>query len=300
MTMSNSERPGPAAATGTFPIGGDLPVTRLGFGAMRLTGEGVWGEPEDQDEARRVLRRAVELGVTLIDTADAYGPEVSERLIAEALYPYPEGLVIATKGGLARTGPGEWEPLGRPAYLVQQCELSRRRLRVDCIDLYQLHRIDPEVPAEEQLGVLGELQAAGKIRHIGLSGVTVEELNRARREVRIATVQNRYNLVERHHEPVLDACAEAGIGFIPFFPLAIGTLARPGGAVEAFADRHDATPAQLALAWLLHHSPAMMPIPGTADRAHLEENCRAAELSLGSDELQALAEAAESGLGVSR
>lgn len=298
--MTIDSHTAPAVASGTFPIGGDLPVARLGFGAMRLTGDGVWGEPADLDKARRVLRRAVELGVTLIDTADAYGPEVSERLVAEALHPYPNDLVVATKGGLARTGPGEWEPVGRPAYLVQQCELSRRRLRVDCIDLYQLHRIDPQIPAEEQLGVLGELQAAGKIRHIGLSGVDVEQLDRARQQVDVATVQNRYNLVDRHHDPVVDACEAAGIGFIPFFPLAIGTLADPKGPLAEAGAAHDATPAQLALAWLLRRSPVMLPIPGTSDLAHLEENCRAAEVRLTDAETAELAEAARSGVDAAR
>lgn len=292
--MTSTTPTGPATASGTFAIAGELPVVRLGFGAMRLTGEGVWGEPDDHEEARRVLRRAVELGVTLIDTADSYGPEVSERLIAEALFPYPEDLVIATKGGLARTGPGEWHAVGRPAYLVQQCELSLRRLRVDCIDLYQLHRIDPQVPAEEQLGVLADLRADGKIRHIGLSEVSVDQLEGARREIPVATVQNRYSLADREHEDVLDVCADAGIGFLPFFPVAVGRLARPGGPLDEVAARYEVTPAQLAIAWLLHRSPVVLPIPGTSSVSHLEENCHAARVRLAADDVEAIAEAVAS------
>jgi pyridoxine 4-dehydrogenase len=275
----------PAAASGTFSIGGDLPVNRLGFGAMRITGEGIWGEPADQDGAHAVLRRAVELGVTFIDTADSYGPEVSERLIAEALHPYPDDLVIATKAGLVRTGPGEWHPVGRPEYLRQQCELSLRRLRVDAIDLLQLHRIDPKVPAEEQIGLLAELRAEGKVRHVGLSEVTVAQLAAAREVTEIASVQNRYNLIDREHEAVLDACAAEGVAFIPWFPVAVGDLARPGGVLDEAAQRHGATPAQLALAWLLHRSPVMLPIPGTSSVAHLEENCAAALVELSEAEV---------------
>jgi pyridoxine 4-dehydrogenase len=273
---------------GSFSIGGDLPVRRLGFGAMRITGPGIWGEPEDRDEAIRVLRRAVELGVTLIDTADSYGPFVSEDLIAEALHPYPEDLVIATKGGLTRSGPDVWEPVGRPEYLRQCVEMSLRRLRLDRIDLYQLHRIDPQVPLEDQIGALAELQKAGKIRHLGLSEVTVEELETARRHVEIVSVQNLYNLTERTSEAVLDHCEREGIGFIPWFPLATGKLARSGSVLDEAATRHGASPAQLALAWLLHRSPVMLPIPGTSKVAHLEDNIAAAEISLTAQEVAAL------------
>jgi pyridoxine 4-dehydrogenase len=282
----------PAAASGTFSIGGDLPVHRLGYGAMRITGEGVWGEPPDREAAKAVLRRAVELGVTLIDTADSYGPEVSEQLITEALHPYADDLVIATKAGFLRTGPSRWHMLGRPEYLRQQCELSLRRLKVEAIDLWQLHRIDPDYPLAEQVGLAAELQAEGKIRHIGLSEVSVEQLAQAREVAAIATVQNRYNLTDREHEDVLDACDEAGIGFIPWYPVAVGDLARPGGVLDEVAQRHDATPAQLALAWLLHRSPVVLPIPGTSSVAHLEENCAAGAVSLDADEVRALAEAA--------
>ena len=273
---------------GSFSIGGDLPVRRLGFGAMRITGPGIWGEPADRDEAIRVLRRAVELGVTLIDTADSYGPFVSEDLIAEALHPYPEDLVIATKGGLTRSGPDVWEPVGRPEYLRQCVEMSLRRLRLDRIDLYQLHRIDPQVPLEDQIGALAELQKAGKIRHLGLSEVTVEELETARRQVEIVSVQNLYNLTERQSEAVLDHCEHEGIGFIPWFPLNYGKLARSGSVLDEAAARHGASPAQLALAWLLHRSPVMLPIPGTSKVAHLENNLAAAEISLTAQEVAAL------------
>jgi pyridoxine 4-dehydrogenase len=283
----------PAAASGTFAIGGALPVHRLGYGAMRITGEGVWGAPADREGALAVLRRTVELGVTLIDTADSYGPEVSEQLIREALHPYPEDLVIATKAGLTRTGPGEWHAVGRPEYLRQQCELSLRRLGVEAIDLFQLHRIDPKVPVEEQLGLLADLRSEGKVRHVGLSEVSVEQLDAARDTVEIATVQNRYNLVDREHEAVLDRCTELGIGFLPWFPVAVGDLARPGGVLDEAAARHDATPAQLALAWLLHRSPVMLPIPWTSSVDHLEENCAAALVSLSDDELTALAALAD-------
>jgi pyridoxine 4-dehydrogenase len=278
----------PASASGTFAIGGTLPVHRLGFGAMRITGEGVWGEPDDPDSARAVLRRVVELGVTFIDTADSYGPEVSERLIAEALHPYPDDLVIATKAGLLRTGPGAWHACGRPEYLRQQCELSLRRLRVDAIDLFQLHRIDPKVPAEEQIGLLAELRSEGKIRHVGLSEVSVEQLAAAHEVTEIASVQNRYNLVDREHEGVLDRCEDEGIAFIPWFPVAVGDLARPGGVLDEAAARHGATPAQLALAWLLRRSPVMLPIPGTSSVAHLEENCAAALVELTDEEVAEL------------
>jgi len=276
----------------TFKIGGDLEVRRLGFGAMRITGDGIWGPPDDPESAKQVLRRAVELGVNLIDTADSYGPEVSENLIAEALHPYPDDLVIATKGGLRRTGPGQWPRDARPDRLRQCCEGSLRRLRVDRIDLYQLHAPDPKVPLEDSLGALKQLQDEGKIRHIGISNVSVEELGRARAVVDVVTVQNRYNLVDRHAEDVLDACDAAGIGFIPWFPLATGDLARPGGPLDELARAHDATPGQLAIAWLLARSPIVLPIPGTASEQHLEENVAAGELRLERQELERLADAA--------
>jgi pyridoxine 4-dehydrogenase len=281
----------PARASGTFSIGGDLPVVRLGYGAMQITGEGIWGEPRDRDEAIRVLRRAVALGVTFIDTADSYGPEVSERLIREALHPYPDDLVIATKAGLVRTGPGEWHSVGRPMYLRQQVELSLRRLGLDRIDLFQLHRIDPEVPLADQLGVLVELQQEGKIRHLGLSEVSVDELEEAQQLAPIVTVQNLYNLVNRGSEAVLAACEAQGLGFIPWFPIATGALARPGGPLDVLSRELDATPAQLALAWLLRRSPAMLPIPGTSSVAHLEENVGAATVELTDEQFEALASA---------
>ena len=266
--------------TSTFTIGGDLEIRRLGFGAMRITGDGIWGPPDDPDECKRVLRRVVELGVNLIDTADSYGPEVSESLIAEALHPYPEGLVIATKGGLRRTGPGQWPRDAHPDRLKQCCEGSLRRLKLDRIDLYQLHAPDPKVPLEDSLGALKELQDEGKIRHIGVSNVSLEELERSRALVDVVTVQNRYNLVDRATEDTLDACESAGIGFIPWFPLAVGDLARPGGPLDESARAHDATPGQLAIAWLLARSPVMLPIPGTASVEHLEQNVAAGELEL--------------------
>lgn len=278
----------PAARSGAFTLGGDLPVTRMGFGAMQITGPGIWGEPADRGEAIRVLRRAVELGVTLIDTADSYGPFVSEDLIAEALHPYPDDLVIATKGGLTRSGPGVWLPVGRPEYLRQCVEMSLRRLRLDRIDLYQLHRIDPQVPVEDQLGVLDELRAEGKIRHIGLSEVTVAEIEQARKLTEVVSVQNLYNLSQRQSEEVVDHCSREGIGFIPWFPLATGELARPGGVLDAAATAHGATPAQLALAWLLRRSPVVLPIPGTSKVAHLEDNVAAAGIALSDEEFTAL------------
>jgi pyridoxine 4-dehydrogenase len=277
--------------TSTFSIG-DLEVRRLGYGAMRITGPGIWGPPKDPDECRRVLRRVVELGVNLIDTADSYGPEVSENLIAEALHPYPEDLVIATKGGLRRTGPGEWPRDARPERLKECCEGSLQRLRVERIDLYQLHAPDPKVPLEDSLGALKELQDAGKIRHIGVSNVSVDELERARALVDVVTVQNRFNLADRHSEDVLEVCDRDGIGFIPWFPLAPGDLARPGGPLEELARAHHATPGQLALAWLLARAPVVLPIPGTASVGHLEENVAAAELKLEQQELERLREAA--------
>jgi aryl-alcohol dehydrogenase-like predicted oxidoreductase len=289
-----SSSPSPAAA-GTFRIGGDLPVARLGFGAMRVTGEGVWGPPDDREEALRVLRRAVELGVTLIDTADSYGPNVSEELIAAALHPYPDELVIATKGGLVRPGPDDWEPNGRPEHLRRACEGSLRRLKTDRIDLYQLHRPDPDVPLKESLGALVDLQTEGKIRLIGVSNVDVDELRRAREVTSIASVQNRFNLEDREAEPVLDACAEAGIAFLPWYPLAAGPLAKEGGAAARIAERHDATPAQVALAWLLARSPVVLPIPGTSSVEHLEENVAAVGIRLSHDEVRELAESSGGG-----
>jgi aryl-alcohol dehydrogenase-like predicted oxidoreductase len=282
-----------AKASGTFRIGGDLTVNRLGFGAMRLTGEGIWGEPRDLEEARRVLRRAIELGVNFIDTADAYGPEVSERLIGEALHPYPKDVVIATKGGLTRQGPNQWQPVGRPEYLHQQVELSLRRLRLERIDLYQLHRIDPKVPAEESLGVLAKLQKSGKIRHIGLSEVSVKEIEKARKVVEIVSVQNRYNVADREHEDVLDYCEQEGLGFIPWFPVSAGKLAEPNGPLESAAKRHGASVAQLSLAWLLDRSPVMLPIPGTSSVKHLEENVAAAALKLDEAEWRDIENAAK-------
>ncbi len=269
-----------AAASGTFSLGGDLSVNRLGYGAMRITGPGIWGEPKDPEAARAVLRRVVELGVNFIDTADSYGPETSERLIAEALHPYPEGLVIATKGGLTRQGPNKWLPVGRPEYLGQQVEMSLRRLKVDCIDLYQLHRIDPKVPVEESLGALAKLQKQGKIRHIGLSEVKPEEIERASKTVKIVSVQNEYNIGNRKSEATLKYCEENEIGFIPWFPVAGGDLVKPGGVLDEGAKNHDATVAQLCLAWLLHRSPVMLPIPGTSSVEHLEENVAASHLEL--------------------
>jgi pyridoxine 4-dehydrogenase len=277
----------------TFSIAGDLEVHRLGFGAMRITGDGIWGPPDDPDEARRLLRRVVEVGVDLIDTADSYGPEVSENLIAETLHPYPDGLVIATKGGLRRTGPGQWPRDARPERLKKACEGSLRRLKLDRIDLYQLHSPDPQVPYEDSVGALKELQDEGKIRHVGISNVSLAELNQARGIVEVVTVQNRYNLEDRRSEDVLDACEEAGIGFIPWFPLATGDLAEPGGPLERIAGERDATPAQIALAWLLARSPAMLPIPGTSSVEHFEENMAAAEIELSADEVGAIGSAAE-------
>ncbi|WP_214317003.1 aldo/keto reductase [Nonomuraea sediminis] len=282
----------PADASGTFALGGDLTVNRLGYGAMQLSGPGVWGEPEDPAEAIRVLRRAVELGVNFIDTADSYGPFVSERLIREALHPYPEDLVIATKGGLTRPSPSDWRPVGRPEYLRQQTELSLRNLGVDRIDLYQLHRIDPQVPLADQLGELALLQREGKIRHIGVSEVTVEELEQARKHAEIVSVQNLYNLANRSAEDVLNYAEAENIGFIPWFPIATGELARPGGPLDAAAEQHGAAPAQLALAWLLRRSPVMLPIPGTSRVAHLEENLEAARITLTDAEYEDLTRAA--------
>ena len=277
----------------TFTIGGDLEVHRLGFGAMRITGEGIWGPPDDPEEAKRLLRRVPELGIDLIDTADSYGPDVSETLIAEALHPYPDGLVIATKGGLRRTGPGQWPRDARPERLKECCEGSLRRLKLDRIDLYQLHSPDPQVPYEDSVGALKELQDEGKIRHVGISNVTVEELEQARGIVEVVTVQNRYNLTDRDSEDVLEASEQAGIGFIPWFPLATGKLAEPGGPLDRIAQAHDATPAQIALAWLLARSPVMLPIPGTSSIEHLEENVAATRIELSSEELDEIGRASQ-------
>lgn len=275
--MSVTNRP--ADAGGTFTLGGDMTVNRMGYGAMRITGKGIWGDPADVEGAKNLLRRVVELGVNFIDTADSYGPEVSERLIAEALYPYPEDLVIATKGGLTRHGPDIWKPVGRAEYLRQCVEMSLRRLKLERIDLYQLHRFDPRTPVEESLGELKKMQEEGKIRHIGLSEVTVDELKKAQSIVPIVSVQNLYNLTNRQSEAVLEYCEKESLGFIPWFPVAAGDLARPGGPLDTAARQHGATIAQLALAWLLKRSPVMLPIPGTSSIAHLEENTAAAELA---------------------
>ncbi len=277
-----------AAASGTFSLGGELPIHRLGFGAMRITGDGIWGEPRDRDEAKRVLKRLPDLGVNFIDTADAYGPEVSENLIAEALHPYPAGLVIATKGGFTRQGPNKWAIVGRSEYLRQCVEMSLRRLKLERIELYQLHRIDPQVPVEVSLGELKRMQQEGKIRHIGLSEVSVQEIERAQRTVPIVSVQNKYNIADRTHEGVLKFCEKQGIGFIPWFPMEQGKLNRPGSVLEQAAKAHKVTTAQLAIAWLLHHSPVMLPIPGTSSLKHLEENVAAAEIKLSDTEWQAL------------
>ncbi len=289
--MTTAKLSANAAASGTFNLGNELPIHRLGFGAMRITGKGIWGEPADPEEARRVLRRAIELGVNFIDTADSYGPEVSERLIAEALHPYPAGLVIATKGGLTRQGPEEWAAVGRPEYIRQCVEMSLRRLRLERIDLYQLHRIDPKVPVEETLGALKELQHEGKIRHIGLSEVSTKEIKHAQKIVPIVSVQNRYNLADREHEEVLNYCETHNLGFIPWFPVAAGDLAKPGGPLDHVAKKHNATVAQLSLAWLLHRSPVMLPIPGTSSVRHLEENVAAAELKLSQEEWETIEKA---------
>ena len=279
-----------ADSAGTFRIGGDLEVTRLGYGAMRITGAGVWGPPDDHDAAIAVLKRLPELGVDFIDTADSYGPEDSENLIHEALHPF-SGIHVATKGGFTRHGPGVWAPVGRPEYLRQCCLMSLRRLGVETIDLWQLHRIDPKVPRAEQFGLMKELQDEGKIRHLGLSEVSVEEIKAAQEVFEVATVQNLYNLTNRRSEDVLQYCEQHGIGFIPWFPLAAGKLAEPGGAVAEIASAHNATAGQVALAWLLARSPVMLPIPGTGSVEHLEENIAGAELTLSDDERARLDEA---------
>jgi pyridoxine 4-dehydrogenase len=273
-----------AAASGIFRIGGDLPVHRLGYGTMRLVGEGAWGEPADPEEAHRVLRRAVELGVTLIDTADAYGPEIAERIICEALHPYTPDLVIATKGGITRQGPAKTEYVGRAGYLIQCVEMSLRRLKLDCIPLYQLHRIDPRTPLEESLGALKRMQEQGKIRHIGLSEVTPQEIEEARKTVNVVTIQNRYSLGDRRHEESLNWCEGQGIGFMPWYPYAGGKLLsaeHPAAQwLSSLASRHGVTVPQLSLAWILQRSPVMLPIPGTSKVAHLEENIAAVSLKL--------------------
>ena len=280
----------PVTTAGTFALGanGAMTVHRLGFGAMRLTGRGIWGEPTDRAECLRVLRRAVDLGVDFIDTADSYGPYVSEDLIREALHPYPDGLVIATKAGLTRPGPNRWDAVGRPEYLRQEVEMSLRRLAVDRLDLFQLHRIDPKVPAAEQFGFLADLVHEGKVHYVGLSEVTVAELEAARRVVPIVSVQNRYNLIDRASEDVLVHCESERIGFIPWNPIAAGALARPGGPVDDVARATGATPSQVALAWLLARSPVMLPIPGTASVSHLEDNCAAATVQLSVEQVNAL------------
>jgi len=269
-----------AIPSSTLRLGGTHDIDRLGYGAMRITGPGIWGPPADPTVAKALLRRAVELGVNFIDTADSYGPGISESLIGEALAPYAGGLVVATKAGLARTGPMEWHPLGRPEYLVQQVHLSLRRLRTDTIDLWQLHRVDPSVPIEESLGPIGELQKQGKIRHIGLSEVRIADIERARKVVDIVSVQNEYNLGMRKYEAELEYCERQGLAFIPWFPVAAGQLAAPGGPLDAAAQRHSATVSQISLAWLLQHSPALLPIPGTSSLHHLEENLGARTLRL--------------------
>jgi pyridoxine 4-dehydrogenase len=282
-----------AKASETFVIGGDLTVNRLGYGAMRITGEGIWGEPKDVEGAKKVLRRAVELGVNFIDTADSYGPDVSERLIGEALAPYAKGVVIATKAGLTRQGPNEWLPVGRPEYLQQQVEMSLRRLRLERIDLWQLHRIDPRVPVEESLGVIKKLQQQGKIRHVGLSEVKPHEIDRARKVIDIVSVQNQYNIGDRKHDDVVDYCTTHKLAFIPWFPVAAGQLAKPGGKLDAAAKAHRVTVSQLSLAWLLHRSPVVLPIPGTSSVKHLEENIAAANVTLTDAEWKEIEDAAK-------
>lgn len=277
-----------AKASGTFKIDGDLEVNRLGFGAMRITGPGIWGPPEDPAEARRTLERVPELGINFIDTADSYGPSVSEELIAEVLAPYSQGMVIATKGGFARHGPNRWLPMGQPEYLRQCVLMSLRRLKQERIDLWQLHRIDPKVPRDEQFGVMAEMQREGLIRHLGLSEVRVEDIQAAGRFFKVTTVQNLYNLVNRQSEEVLDHCAAHGIGFIPWYPLAAGSLARPGSLLDLLAKKLSASPSQVALAWVLQRSPVMLPIPGTGKVRHLEENTSAAGITLSDEDFRTL------------
>jgi pyridoxine 4-dehydrogenase len=281
-----------AAGAGTVMLGADMQVRRLGYGAMRITGDGIWGPPEDPEGAKAVLRRAVELGVNFIDTASSYGPAVSEELIAEALHPYPGGLVIGTKGGLTRSGPGQWHPDCRPEYLRETCEESLQRLRLERIDLYQLHTVDPNVPVEESIGALAGLRDEGKIAHVGISNVNVEQLERAREVTPLVSVQNRYSIGDRDSEPLLDVCERDGLAFIPWFPLGSGGIATDG-AISRIADAHDATPFQVALAWLLARSPVMLPIPGTSSVEHLEENVAAASLRLSQEEFEELSALAE-------
>ena len=288
MEVKSNATDKPAIHSGTCTLGGDLSVRRLGFGAMRLTGPGIWGAPANHAEAIAVLHRVIELGINLIDTADSYGPEVSENLIAEALYPYPDDLIIATKGGLLRPGPNQWDVNGDPKRLRSACEASLRRLKLQRIDLYQLHRIDPKFPVADQIGVLMELQQEGKIRHIGLSEVSVEEIKTVRKLTPIVSVQNKYNLVERESEAVLEYCTRENIAFIPWFPLATGNLAKPGSVLTRLAEKLNAQPAQIALAWLLKKSPIMLPIPGTSSIKHLEENTAAALLTLDDEMMKEL------------
>ena len=282
-----------AKASGTFAIGGDLTVNRLGYGAMRITGDGIWGEPKDREGAKKVLQHAVELGVNFIDTADSYGPDVSERLIGEALAPYTKGVIVATKAGLTRQGPNQWLPVGRPEYLTQQVELSLRLLKVERIDLWQLHRIDPKVPVEESLGAIRKLQEQGKIRHVGLSEVKPHEIDQASKVIKIVSVQNQYNIGDRQHEDVVEYCTKNNIAFIPWFPVAGGKLAQPGGKLDVAAKAHNATVSQLSLAWLLHRSPVMLPIPGTTSTKHLEENIAAASVKLSAAEWKEIEDAAK-------
>ena len=282
-----------AADSGTFSIAGKRTVNRLGFGAMRITGDGIWGDPKDPAESQRVLKRLLDLNVNFIDTADSYGPEVSENLIAEALHPYPKGLVIATKGGLTRTGPNQWIPVGRAEYLRQCVEMSLRRLKAERIDLYQLHRFDPKVPVEESLGELKKMQEEGKIQHIGISEVSVAEIQQAQKIVNVVSVQNKYNITDRAHDDVVEYCAKNKIAFIPWFPLAAGALTKPGGVLDKLAKSHNVTTSQIAIAWLLHRSPVMLPIPGTSKVKHLEENVATAELKLSEAEWKLLEEAAK-------
>ena len=282
------------ASSGIFKIGGEIPIYRLGYGAMRITGRGIWGDPADRPEAIATLKRLPELGINFVDSADSYGPDVSEELIAEALHPYGE-LIVATKAGLARTGPNLWVPLGRPEYLIQQAHTSRRRLGVESISLWQLHRIDPKVPRDEQFGAIKTLIGAGVIRHAGLSEVSVAEIEAAQKVFKVATVQNRYNFADRSSEDVLDYCEKHGIGFIPWFPLGAGDLSKPGSALDAIAHAHGATPGQIALAWLLQRSPVMLPIPGTSKVAHLEENILAADIKLTPAEFASLDQAGRAG-----
>lgn len=282
-----------AKASGTFLIGGDMTVHRMGYGAMRITGEGIWGEPKDVEGAKKVLRRAVEIGVNFIDTADAYGPNVSERLIGESLVPYAPGVIVATKGGFTRQGPGQWAPVGRPEYLIQQVEMSLRLLKVERIDLWQLHRVDAKVPVEESLGALKKLQEQGKVRHVGLSEVKPDQIDQARKVIEIVSVQNQYNISNRKHEDVLQYCEKNNLAFIPWNPVAAGKLTKLGGKLDAAAKTHGATLSQLSLAWLLHHSPVMLPIPGTTSIEHLEENVAAATIKLTDAQWKEIEEAAK-------